>query len=244
MAASLTGKSVVITAAAQGIGRASALAVAAAGATVNATDNNEALLAKLGKTSGITVKKLDVLDDSAVKTSFAEIGRVDVLFNCAGFVHSGSILDMKDSDLDFAFDLNVRAMVRTIRAVLPGMIERGDGAIINMASVVGAPKGAPNRFAYGVTKAAVVGLTKAVAADFIGKGIRCNAICPGTVESPSLEGRMRAVGDYETSRAAFIARQPIGRLGTPEEIADLAVYLAGATYTTGQAYNIDGGWSL
>jgi 2-keto-3-deoxy-L-fuconate dehydrogenase len=244
MAASLTGKSVVITAAAQGIGRASALAFAAAGATVYATDINEALLAELAGTSGITVKKLDVLDDSAVKTSFAEIGRVDVLFNCAGFVHSGSILDMKDSDLDFAFDLNVRAMVRTIRAVLPGMIERGDGAIINMASVVGAPKGAPNRFAYGVTKAAVVGLTKAVAADFIGKGIRCNAICPGTVESPSLQDRMRAAGDYEKSRAAFIARQPIGRLGTPEEIADLAVYLAGATYTTGQAYNIDGGWSL
>jgi 2-keto-3-deoxy-L-fuconate dehydrogenase len=244
LADQLAGKTVVVTAAAQGIGRASALAFAAAGATVHATDINETLLAELGKTVGITPRKLDVLDDNAVKAAFAEIGRVDVLFNCAGFVHSGSILEMKDSDLDFAFDLNVRAMVRTIRAALPGMLERGDGSIINMSSVASSQKGVPNRFAYGVTKAAVIGLTKAVAADFIGKGIRCNAICPGTVESPSLEGRMRAMGDYEKSRAAFIARQPIGRLGTAEEIADLAVYLAGATYTTGQAYNIDGGWSL
>jgi 2-keto-3-deoxy-L-fuconate dehydrogenase len=244
LADQLAGKTVVVTAAAQGIGRASALAFAAAGATVHATDINETLLAELGKTVGITPRKLDVLDDNAVKAAFAEIGRVDVLFNCAGFVHSGSILEMKDSDLDFAFDLNVRAMVRTIRAALPGMLERGDGSIINMSSVASSQKGVPNRFAYGVTKAAVIGLTKAIAADFIGKGIRCNAICPGTVESPSLEGRMRAMGDYEKSRAAFIARQPIGRLGTAEEIADLAVYLAGATYTTGQAYNIDGGWSL
>lgn len=244
MADTLAGKTVVVTAAAQGIGRASALAFAAAGAEVHATDINKVLLAELEGKAGISVRKLDVLDDDAVKLAFAEIGRVDVLFNCAGFVHSGSILDMKDGDLDFALDLNVRAMVRTIRAVLPGMLERGDGSIINMSSVVSSQKGVPNRFAYGVTKAAVIGLTKAVAADFIGKGIRCNAICPGTVESPSLEGRMRAMGDYEKSRAAFIARQPIGRLGTPEEIADLAVYLAGATYTTGQAYNIDGGWSL
>lgn len=244
MAEQLTGKTVVVTAAAQGIGRASALAFAAADATVHATDINEALLAELGKTPGIITRKLDVLDDAAVKAAFAEIGMVDVLFNCAGFVHSGSILEMKDSDLDFAFDLNVRAMVRTIRAALPGMLERGDGSIINMSSVASSQKGVPNRFAYGVTKAAVIGLTKAIAADFIGKGIRCNAICPGTVESPSLEGRMRAMGDYEKSRAAFIARQPIGRLGTAQEIADLAVYLAGATYTTGQAYNIDGGWSL
>jgi len=240
----LAGKVVVVTAAAQGIGRASALAFAAAGARVFATDINEALLAELGKTAGVSTRKLDVLDDDAVKAAFAEIGRVDVLFNCAGFVHSGSVLEMKEGDLDFAFDLNVKAMVRTIRAALPGMLERGGGSIINMSSVASSQKGVPNRFAYGVTKAAVIGLTKAVAADFIGKGIRCNAICPGTVESPSLEGRMRAMGDYEKSRAAFIARQPIGRLGTAEEIADLAVYLAGATYTTGQAYNIDGGWSL
>ena len=242
--ADITGKVVVVTAAAQGIGRASASAFAKAGAIVHATDINEAALAELGETSGITTRKLDVLNDDAVKTAFAEIGRVDVLFNCAGFVHAGSILEMKDEDLDFAVNLNVRAMIRTIRAVVPGMLERGDGAIINMSSVAGAPKGVPNRFAYGVTKAAVIGLTKSIAADYVARGIRCNAICPGTVESPSLEGRMRAQGDYETARAAFIARQPMGRIGTPEEIADLAVYLAGATYTTGQAYNIDGGWSI
>ncbi len=240
----LTGKTVVVTAAAQGIGRASALAFAAAGAHVHATDIDEAALAELGKARGVTVRRLDVLDDAAVRAAFADIGAVDVLFNCAGFVHSGSILEMKEGDLDFAFDLNVRAMVRTIRAVLPGMLERGGGAIINMSSLAGAPKGVPNRFVYGLTKAAVVGLTKAVAADYVTRGIRCNAICPGTVESPSLEARMRAQGDYETARAAFIARQPMGRLGTAEEIADLAVYLAGATYTTGQAYNIDGGWSI
>lgn len=242
--ADLAGKVVVITAAAQGIGKASALAFAKAGATVYATDINETLLAELAKTSGIKTRKLDVLNDEAVNAAFAEIGRVDVLFNCAGFVHSGSILEMKDADLDFAFNLNVRAMIRTVRAVLPGMLERGDGSIINMSSVAGAGKGVPNRFAYGVTKAAVIGLTKAIAADYVGKGIRCNAICPGTVESPSLQDRMHAQGDYEAARAAFIARQPMGRLGTPEEIADLAVYLAGATYTSGQAYNIDGGWSI
>ncbi|BCG84654.1 MULTISPECIES: SDR family oxidoreductase [unclassified Mesorhizobium] len=242
--ADLAGKVVVITAAAQGIGKASALAFAKAGATVHATDINEVLLAELAKTSGIKTRKLDVLNDEAVNTAFAEIGRVDVLFNCAGFVHSGSILEMKDGDLDFALNLNVRAMVRTIRAVLPGMLERGDGAIINMASLASSTKGVPNRFVYGLSKAAVIGLTKAVAADYVGKGIRCNAICPGTVESPSLQDRMHAQGDYEAARAAFIARQPMGRLGTPEEIADLAVYLAGATYTSGQAYNIDGGWSI
>ncbi|TGQ06731.1 SDR family oxidoreductase [Mesorhizobium sp. M2E.F.Ca.ET.219.01.1.1] len=242
--ADITGKVVVVTAAAQGIGRASALAFAKAGAIVHATDINEAALAELAKTSGVRTRKLDVLNDEAVKAAFAEIGRVDVLFNCAGFVHAGSILEMKDEDLDFAFNLNVRAMIRTIRAVLPGMLERGDGAIINMSSVAGAPKGVPNRFAYGVTKAAVIGLTKSIAADYVAKGVRCNAICPGTVESPSLQGRMQAQGDYEAARAAFIARQPMGRIGTPEEIADLAVYLAGATYTTGQAYNIDGGWSI
>ncbi|TPI71452.1 SDR family oxidoreductase [Mesorhizobium sp. B3-1-3] len=242
--ADITGKVVVVTAAAQGIGRASALAFAKAGAIVHATDINEAALADLAKTPGITTRKLDVLSDDAATAAFAEIGRVDVLFNCAGFVHAGSILEMKDEDLDFAFNLNVRAMIRTIRAVLPGMLERGDGSIINMASVAGAPKGVPNRFAYGVTKAAVIGLTKSIAADYVAKGIRCNAICPGTVESPSLQGRMQAQGDYEAARAAFIARQPMGRIGTPDEIADLAVYLAGATYTSGQAYNIDGGWSI
>lgn len=240
----LVDKVCVITAAAQGIGRASALAFAAAGAKVIATDINEAVLGELEGTPGISTRRLDVLDGAGVADIFGEIGPVDVLFNCAGIVHSGSVLEMQDGDLDLAFNLNVRAMIHTIRAVLPSMLERGDGSIINISSVAGVPKGVPNRFAYSVTKAAVIGLTKAVAADYVGKGIRCNAICPGTVESPSLEGRMRAQGDYDTARAAFIARQPMGRLGAPEEIADLAVYLAGATYTTGQAYNIDGGWTI
>jgi len=242
--ADLTGKIVLMTAAAQGIGRASALAFARAGATVHATDVNEAALKQLDGKNNIVTRRLDVLSDADVTAAVAEIGRVDVLFNCAGFVHPGSILEMKDADLDFAINLNVRSMIRTIRAVLPGMLERGDGSIINMASVAGSVKGVPNRFAYGVTKAAVVGLTKSVAADYVAKGIRCNCICPGTVESPSLDERMRAQGDYDVARAAFIARQPMGRLGMPEEIADLAVYLAGATYTSGQAYNIDGGWTI
>ncbi|HWK66227.1 MAG TPA: SDR family oxidoreductase [Rhizobiaceae bacterium] len=240
----LEGKTVVVTAAAQGIGRASALAFAKAGAKVIATDINLVLLRELEDESGIATAELDVLRDADVDAFFKNAGPVDVLFNCAGFVHAGTILEMKDSDLDFAFDLNVRSMVRTIRAVLPGMLERGGGSIINMSSLASSIKGVPNRFAYGVTKAAVIGLTKSIAADYVTRGIRCNAICPGTVESPSLEQRMRAQGDYEKARAAFIARQPMGRLGTPQEIADLAVYLAGATYTTGQTYNIDGGWSV
>jgi len=244
MTTSLQGKIVLLTAAAQGIGRASALAFARAGATVHATDINETLLAELAGEAGITTRRLDVLSDDDVAAAVAEIGRVDVLFNCAGFVHAGSILEMKDADLDFAMNLNVRSMIRTIRAVLPGMLERKDGAIVNMASVAGSVKGVPNRFAYAVSKAAVVGLTKSVAADYVTNGIRCNCICPGTVESPSLGDRMRAQGDYDKARAAFIARQPMGRLGSPEEIADLAVYLAGATYTSGQAYAIDGGWTI
>ena len=244
MTSNLSGKTVLITAAGQGIGRATALAFAATGAKVHATDINTDALATLATESNISTHKLNVLDEDAVKTLVAGIGAVDVLFNCAGVVHNGSVLEMPDTDLEFAFDLNVKAMIRTIRAVLPGMLERKDGSIINMSSVASSIKGVPNRFAYGVTKAAVIGLTKSVAADYVTQGVRCNCICPGTVESPSLQDRMRAQGDYDTARAAFIARQPMGRLGTPEEIAGLAVYLAGATYTSGQAYAIDGGWTI
>ena len=244
MMQALTGKTALVTAAGQGIGRATALAFARAGATVHATDVNEALLAGIAGEPRVSTARLDVLDGDAVEAVTRGIGAIDILFNCAGFVHSGTILDMREAELDFALDLNVRSMVRTIRAVLPGMVERGGGAIVNVSSVASSIGGVPNRFVYATTKAAVIGLTKSVAADFVTNGIRCNAICPGTVDSPSLEERMRAQGDYEKARAAFIARQPMGRLGTPEEIADLAVYLAGATYTTGQAYAIDGGWTI
>ena len=240
----LEGRTVLATASGQGIGRATALAYAAAGARVIATDINEEALSSLSGEANIETRRLDVLKDDDVKATVEAIGKIDVLFNGAGFVHGGTILEMKDEELDFAIDLNIRSMIRTIRAVLPGMLDNGGGAIVNMASVAGSVTGVPNRFVYGTTKAAVIGLTKAVAADFVAKGIRCNAICPGTVESPSLQERMRAQGDYEKARAAFIARQPMGRLGTPEEIADLAVHLANATYTTGQAYSIDGGWTI
>jgi len=240
----LQNKTALITAAAQGIGRASAEALARAGARVIATDIDEAKLAQLQGIAGIETRKLDVLDAKSVEAVIGAVGPVDVLFNCAGFVHNGSLLDSTEKELDFAYDLNVKAMVRTIRAVLPGMLARGDGSIINMASVASSVKGVASRFVYSTTKAAVIGLTKSVAADYVGRGVRCNAICPGTVETPSLEDRLRAQGDYETTRAAFIARQPIGRVGLPEEIADLVLYLAAATYTTGQIHIIDGGWSI
>jgi 2-keto-3-deoxy-L-fuconate dehydrogenase len=232
---------VLVTAAAQGIGRAIAAAFAAKGYEVIATDINEAGLAGL---TDARTRRLDVRDGAAVAALVQAEGPFDVLVNCAGFVHSGSLLDATEEEMDFAFDLNVKSMMRTIGAVLPAMLARGTGAIINIASVASSLKGVPNRFVYATTKAAVIGLTKSVAADFVAKGIRCNAICPGTVESPSLQERLRTQGDYDAARAAFIARQPIGRIGTPEEIADLAVYLAGATYTTGQTHIIDGGWAL
>jgi 2-keto-3-deoxy-L-fuconate dehydrogenase len=240
----LQNKTALITAAAQGIGRASAEALARAGARVIATDINEGKLAQLQGVAGIETRKLDVLDAKSVEAAVAAIGQVDVLFNCAGFVHNGTLLDSTERELDFAYDLNVKAMVRMIRAVLPGMLARGDGSIINMSSVASSVKGVPSRFVYSTTKAAVIGLTKSVAADYVSRGIRCNAICPGTVETPSLDDRLRAQGDYEKTRAAFIARQPIGRVGRPEEIADLVVYLASATYTTGSIHIIDGGWSI
>jgi 2-keto-3-deoxy-L-fuconate dehydrogenase len=239
----LQGKTALVTAAAQGIGRASAEALARAGARVIATDINEVKLAQLHGIANIKTRTLDVLDGAAVDATIASIGQVDVLFNCAGFVHNGTVLDYTDKELDFAFDLNVKAMARTIRAVLPGMLARGDGSIINMSSVAGTVKGVSSRFVYSTTKAAVIGLTKSVAADFVGRGIRCNAICPGTVETPSLDDRLRAQGDYDKARTAFIARQPVGRMGRPEEIADLVVYLATASYTTGAIHIIDGGWS-
>ncbi|MGE7468504.1 SDR family oxidoreductase [Bosea sp. NPDC003192] len=242
--AELTGQVVVITAAGQGIGRATAEAFDRAGAIVWATDINEDALAAIKAGPNLQRRRLDVLDAAAVTAFFAGVGRVDVLFNCAGIVQSGTVLEASEADLDFAYDLNVKAMVRTIKAALPGMLERKSGCIVNMASVASSVKGVPNRFAYGVTKAAVLGLTKSVAADYVAEGIRCNAICPGTVESPSLQQRLSAQGDYEATRAAFVARQPIGRIGTPQEIADLVVYLAGATYTTGQAHIIDGGWTI
>ncbi len=239
----LAGKIVLITAAAQGIGRASAEAFARAGAQVIATDINGPLLAELDGRPNITTRVLDVLSDAAVNAAVAEIGHIDVLFNCAGVVHSGTVLEMSDADLDFALNLNVRAQIRTIKAVLPQMLERQDGAIINMATVASSIKGVPNRAAYTISKAAVVGLTKSIAADYTTRGIRVNAICPGTVDSPSLHERWHATGDFEAAKKAFIARQPIGRIAHPEEVADLAVYLAGATYTTGQVHIIDGGWT-
>lgn len=244
MATSLKGHTAVITAAAQGIGRATVEAFAAVGARVIATDVNESKLEELKAIPQVDIRKLDVLDEQGVSRLFSEIGPVDTLFNCAGVVHSGTILDCTTKELDFAYDLNVKAMVRTIRAVLPEMLAKGGGSIINMSSVAGSIKGVPNRFVYGMTKAAVVGLTKSVAADYVTRGVRCNAICPGTVETPSLQDRLRSQGDYDKARAAFIARQPIGRLGTPEEIAALVLYLATATYTTGQIHIIDGGWTI
>ena len=240
----LSGKTALVTAAAQGIGRASVQALARAGARVVATDIAAGPLESLAAAGRIETRQMDVLKADEVARVIGEIGKVDILFNCAGVVQGGTVLDATERDLDFGFDLNVKAMVRTIQAVLPGMLERRDGAIINMASIASSVKGVPDRFGYGVTKAAVIGLTKSIAADFVAHNIRVNAICPGTVETPSLEERLASKGDYETTRKAFVARQPIGRLGKAEEIADLVVYLAGATYTTGQAHVIDGGWGI
>ncbi len=246
MSQRLAGKTAVITAAGQGIGRACAERFAGEGARVIATDLRIDSLAGLP----VQARKLDVRDDAAIKALAAELGPVDVLFNCAGFVHAGSILQASDEDWDFAFDLNVKAMYRTIRAFLPGMLAKGGGSIINMSSAASSIKGVPNRFVYSASKAAVIGLTKSVAADFVARKVRCNAICPGTVASPSLEQRIveqaAAQGtSVEAARAAFVARQPMGRLGEPQEIAALALYLASdeSAFTTGQAHVIDGGWA-
>ena len=254
MSQRLNGKTALVTAAGQGIGRATAEAFAREGARVFATDINPAALAELNALPGITAHRLDVTDAEAIKARVAaieaETGPVQVLFNAAGFVHAGSILDCEEVDWDFAFNLNARSMYRTIRAVLPGMLAQGGGSIINIASVAGSIKGIPNRFVYGASKAAVIGLTKAVAADFILRGIRCNAICPGTVESPSLRERIaaQAKASGQTTaqvEAMFVGRQPMGRLGTTAEVAALAVYLASdeSAFTTGTSQMIDGGLS-
>lgn len=243
----LGGKRALVTAAGQGIGRASALAMADEGAHVFATDINAAALAEFDHPN-VETFVLNVRDDDSV-TEGVSRARADVLFNCAGFVHSGSILEATGEEWDFAFDLNVKSMFRTIRAALPGMLERGGGSIVNMSSALSSIMGAPNRFIYGTTKAAVIGLTKSVAAEYITRGIRCNCICPGTVESPSLEERLqeagKKLGGYDAARKQFVARQPMGRIAKAEEIAALVVYLASdeSAFTTGQPHVIDGGWS-
>ena len=236
----LAGKRAVVTAAGQGIGRATAEIFVREGAEVIAVDLNGAALATL---EGATARQLDLLDGPRIAALAQEVGGVDVLFNCAGYVHHGTILTTEEADYDFSFDLNVKTAYRMIRAFLPAMIERGGGSIINVASVAGSIVGVPNRFAYGASKAALIGLTKSVAQDFVTAGIRCNAICPGTVQSPSLDERIAAQGDPEAVRAQFVARQPMGRIGRPEEIAELALYLASdaSAFTTGAAHVIDGG---
>ncbi|WP_420583732.1 SDR family oxidoreductase [Ruegeria sp.] len=242
----LSGKTALITAAGQGIGRATAELFAAEGAQVIASDINEASLAELANLPGIRAIYLDVTDAAAVQAATADLPSLDVLFNCAGFVAGGTILECDEQQWDFSFDLNVKAMYRLIRLTLPAMLAQGGGSIINMSSVASSLKGVPNRFVYCASKAAVIGMTKSVAADFVTQGIRCNAICPGTVDSPSLHDRLRATGDYEQAMTGFIARQPMGRIGTAEEVAELALYLASdaSKYTTGQPFAIDGGWTI
>lgn len=247
----LEGKKAVITAAAQGIGRATAVAMAQEGAEVIATDVNAARLDELSSLPGIRTEVLNVRDPAAITDFAARVGAVDALFNCAGFVHHGSILDCSEEEWDFAFDLNVRSMFRLTKALLPAMLEAKRGAsIINISSGASSVKAAANRFIYGTTKAAVIGLTKSIALDYIRQGIRCNAICPGTIQSPSLDDRItelgKSVGGAEKAREMFIARQPMGRLGTAEEVAALVVYLASdeAAFTTGAVHLIDGGWTL
>ncbi len=242
----LAGKTALITAAGQGIGRATVDMYVAQGAKVFATDINSDSLSGFDGVDQVTALPLDVTDAKAVASLVDSIGPVDVLFNCAGIVHAGNILECSDDEWSFAFDLNVTAMYRLIKLTLPGMLEKGRGSIVNMSSVASSLKGVPNRFAYCASKAAVIGMTKSVAADFVTQGIRCNAICPGTVDTPSLHERLRATGNYEQAWKDFVARQPMGRVGDVQEIAALATYLASdeSGFTTGQAHAIDGGWSV
>ncbi|NIZ02869.1 SDR family oxidoreductase [Thalassospira lucentensis] len=241
----LEGKLCLVTAAGQGIGRASAERLAKEGGRVIATDVNEAALAELDAIDGIEAKKLDVTDKSAITALVNEIGTVDVLFNCAGIVHNGTILEATEEEWDFAFELNAKSQFRMIRAVLPGMLEKGHGSIINMSSVAGPVTGPVNRLVYSASKAAVAGMTRAIANDHVKQGIRCNAIAPGTVDSPSLHDRLRATGDYEGALKAFAERQPMGRIGKPDEIAALVAYLASdeSGFTTGVVHVVDGGWT-
>lgn len=240
----LEGKIALITAAGQGIGRATVELFAQQGATVYAADINQQSLNELAEIKNVTTLKLDVTDAVAVEKAVKEIGTLDILFNCAGIVHSGSILECSEDDWDFAFELNVKAMYRLAKLTLPNMLKNGGGSIINMSSVASSIKGVPNRFAYCASKASVIGMTKAIAADFVTQGIRCNAICPGTVDSPSLHDRLRETGNYEKALKEFVARQPMGRMGKAAEIANLALYLASdeSSFTTGQIHIIDGGW--
>jgi 2-keto-3-deoxy-L-fuconate dehydrogenase len=242
----LAGKTAFITAAGQGMGRAAALAFAREGAKVWATDMNAKTVAELEGKEGIRTRALDVTDENAINKLAAEVGAIDVLFNCAGIVHHGSILDATTKDWDQAFAVNTKSMFLVSKAFIPGMLKRGKGSIINMASVASSLKGLPNRFVYGASKAAVIGLTKAIAADFVAKGIRCNAICPGTVDTPSLQGRINAFADPVQARKDFVARQPMGRLGTVDDIMGILVFLASdeSLFATGNAYSIDGGMTI
>lgn len=247
MAGRLEGKKAFMTAAGQGIGRASALAMAREGARVIATDINPATLESLrAEHPQIETFVLDVLDAEAITAAAERVGAVDIIFNCAGYVHNGTLLETTEDAWDFSFNLNVRSQFRVLKAFLPAMLDAGGGSIINMASVASSVKGVPSRCVYSATKAAVIGLTKSVAADYISRGIRCNALCPGTVDTPSLQDRMRALGDYEAARKSFIARQPTGELATPDQIAPLVVYLASdeSRFVTGQIHVIDGGWAM
>ena len=242
----LKGKRCLITAAGQGMGRAAALAFAREGAKVFATDMNAKTVGELEGKDGIRTRALDVTDENAIRQAAGEAGEVDILFNCAGIVHHGSILDASAKDWDQAFAVNVKSMFLVSKAFIPGMLRKGRGSIITMASVASSIRGLPNRFVYGASKAAVIGLTKSIAADFVGKGIRCNAVCPGTVDTPSLQGRINAFADPVQARKDFVARQPMGRLGTVDDITGLLVFLASdeSLFATGNAYSIDGGMTI